>query len=101
MDLREFRSSTSVSPSIRIEIIHNPLRSSNRVRVASQRGIPLVRDETSTIAVGTNLPFSEWGQIITDPRLVAAVIDRLTFNAHIIETGTDSYRLKTSRTNNS
>ncbi len=56
------------------------------------------RDETSSIAVGTNLPFSEWSQIIPDPRLVAAVIDRLTFNAHIIETGTDSYRLKTSRT---
>ena len=56
------------------------------------------RDETSSIAVGTNLPFSEWSQTIPDPRLVAAVIDRLTFNAHIIETGTDSYRLKTSRT---
>ena len=38
------------------------------------------------------------GQIIADPRLVAAVIDRLTFNAQIIETGTHSYRLKTSRT---
>jgi len=57
------------------------------------------RDEKSSIAVGTNLPFSEWGNIITDPRLVAAVIDRLTFNAHIIETGTHSYRLKTSRNN--
>jgi len=51
------------------------------------------RDETASIAVGTNLPFSEWRNIITDPRLVAAVIDRLTFNAHIIETGTTSYRL--------
>ena len=37
-------------------------------------------------------------QIITDARLVAAVIDRVTFNAHIIETGTDSYRHRTSRT---
>ena len=31
-------------------------------------------------------------------RLVAAVIDRVTFNAHIIETGTESYRHRTSRT---
>ncbi|MEJ7561451.1 MAG: ATP-binding protein [Ilumatobacteraceae bacterium] len=38
---------------------------------------------------------------ITDPRLVAAVIDRVTFNAHILETGTDSYRHRTSRTRRS
>jgi hypothetical protein len=43
------------------------------------------------------LSFSEWGQIITDPRLVAAVIDRVTFNAHILETGTDSYRHEPGR----
>jgi DNA replication protein DnaC len=56
------------------------------------------REEKNSIATASNLPFSEWGQIITDPRLVAAVIDRLTFNAHIIETGTDSYRLRLSHT---
>lgn len=28
------------------------------------------------------------------PRLVAAVVDRVTFNAHIIETGAQSYRLR-------
>jgi hypothetical protein len=27
---------------------------------------------------------------------VAAIVDRVTFNAHIIETGTDSYRLRTT-----
>jgi DNA replication protein DnaC len=55
------------------------------------------REEKNSIATASNLSFSEWGQIITDPRLVAAVVDRLTFNAHIIETGTDSYRLRLSR----
>ncbi len=34
-----------------------------------------------------------------DPRLVAAIVDRLTFNAHIIETGTQSYRLRATKTN--
>jgi len=29
-----------------------------------------------------------------DPRLVAAIVDRVTFNAHILETGTQSYRLR-------
>jgi hypothetical protein len=32
------------------------------------------------------------------PRLVAAIVDRITFNAHILETGTQSYRLATSKT---
>ncbi len=36
------------------------------------------------------------GATFTDPRLAAAVVDRLTFNAHIIAIGTDSYRLATS-----
>jgi hypothetical protein len=26
------------------------------------------------------------------------VVDRITFNAHILETGTESYRLRTSKT---
>ena len=37
------------------------------------------------------------GQVITDARLVAAIVDRLTFNAHIIETGSESYRLKSTQ----
>ena len=55
------------------------------------------REEKSAIALASNLPFSEWGQVVPDPRLVAAIVDRVTFNAHIIETGTDSYRLRTTK----
>lgn len=55
------------------------------------------REEKSSIAVASNLPFSEWGQVITDPRLVAAIVDRMTFRAHIIETGTESFRLRSTR----
>ncbi|MEP7333985.1 MAG: IS21-like element helper ATPase IstB [Terracoccus sp.] len=55
------------------------------------------REERASIACATNAPFSEWGATFTDPRLAAAVVDRLTFNAHIINTGTDSYRLRTTR----
>jgi DNA replication protein DnaC len=47
--------------------------------------------------VAPNLPFSEWGKVITDPRLVAAIVDRLTFRTHIIETGTESFRLRSPR----
>jgi hypothetical protein len=39
------------------------------------------------------LPFAA----ATDPRLCVAIVDRLTFNGTIIETGTDSYRLASTR----
>lgn len=38
------------------------------------------------------------GHRVPDPRLVAAIVDRITFNSHVIETGTESYRLRTSKT---
>lgn len=57
------------------------------------------REERASIACASNAPFSEWGTTFTDPRLAAAVVDRLTHNAHIIQTGTTSYRL-TSRKEN-
>jgi DNA replication protein DnaC len=56
------------------------------------------REERASIALASNLPFSEWGSVFPDPRLVAAIVDRITFNAHIIETGTQSYRLRISKT---
>ncbi|MGH3371991.1 MAG: IS21-like element helper ATPase IstB [Nocardioidaceae bacterium] len=55
------------------------------------------REERASIACASNAPFSEWGATFTDPRLAAAVVDRLTFNAHIIQTGTTSYRLTTTQ----
>ena len=55
------------------------------------------REEQASVAIATNLPFSEWGAVFPDPRLVAAIVDRVTFNAHILETGTQSYRLRTSK----
>jgi DNA replication protein DnaC len=51
------------------------------------------REERSAIAIASNEPFSGWTKTFTDPRLCAAIVDRLTFNGTIIETGTDPYRL--------
>lgn len=52
------------------------------------------RAEKAAVIVTTNLPFSEWPQIIPNPRLCKALIDRLTDRAHIITTGADSYRFR-------
>jgi len=48
------------------------------------------KGERASIALTTNAPFSEWGTVFTDARLVAAIVDRVAFNAHIIETGVQS-----------
>lgn len=55
------------------------------------------REETNAIAIASNQPFSGWTRTFTDPRLCAAIIDRLTFAGNIIETGTQSYRLAHAR----
>jgi len=52
------------------------------------------RAERAAVIVTTNLPFSEWGQVLPNPRLCQALIDRLTDRAHIIETGTESFRFR-------
>src|SRR5882757_8458178 len=56
------------------------------------------REEKSAVAIASNEPFSGWTKTFTDPRLCAAIVDRLTFNGQIIETGTTSYRLAHART---
>ncbi len=57
------------------------------------------REENNSIAIASNESFSGWTKTFTDPRLCAAIVDRLTFNGTIIETGTDSYRLAHTRQN--
>jgi len=54
------------------------------------------REEKASIAIASNAPFSEWTATFADPRLCAAIVDRLTYDAHIIGTGTGSYRLRTA-----
>lgn len=52
------------------------------------------RAERATLVITTNLPFSEWTQVFPNARLCKALLDRVTDRAHIIETGTESYRFK-------
>jgi DNA replication protein DnaC len=55
------------------------------------------REERASIICASNASFSEWGSTFSDPRLAAAVVDRMTFKALIIETGNDSYRLRATK----
>lgn len=49
--------------------------------------------EKNSVAIASNESFGGWTKTFTDPRLCAAIVDRLTFNGTLIETGTESYRL--------
>ncbi|MFG2387101.1 IS21-like element helper ATPase IstB [Streptomyces avermitilis] len=51
------------------------------------------REEKNSVAIASNESFGGWTKTFTDPRLCAAIVDRLTFNGTIIESGTESYRL--------
>jgi len=52
------------------------------------------RNERASLIVTTNLPFGEWTKVFPDARLAKAVVDRLTHRAHIIDTGTESWRFR-------
>jgi DNA replication protein DnaC len=51
------------------------------------------REEKNSVAIASNESFGGWTKTFTDPWLCTAIVDRPSFDAAIIETGTDSYRL--------
>ena len=50
--------------------------------------------EQTSLIVTTNLPFSDWVQVLGDERLTSGLLDRLTFRSHILEFLGDSYRFR-------
>jgi DNA replication protein DnaC len=69
----------------------------------SQTGAHLLFQVCSTIhervalVVTTNLRFAEWTQLFGNESLTAALLDRLTSRAHIVEFVGESYRLRQRR----
>lgn len=52
------------------------------------------RHERKPVIITTNLGFGDWTQIFGEPTLTAALLDRVTHKAHIINCSWESYRLK-------
>jgi len=52
------------------------------------------RHERKPVIITTNMGFGDWTKIFGDPNLTAALLDRITHKAHIINCSWESYRLK-------
>lgn len=50
--------------------------------------------ETKSVIITSNLEFSQWHKVFIDPRLTAALVDRMIHHAHILSFTGESYRLK-------
>lgn len=52
------------------------------------------RNERKSVIITTNLGFGDWTQVFGDANLTAALLDRVTHKAHVINCNWESYRLR-------
>lgn len=49
--------------------------------------------EQKSLIITSNLEFSQWNRVFSDPRLTAALVDRVIHHAHILNFTGDSFRV--------
>ena len=55
------------------------------------------RYEKGSLIITSNQPVGSWGEVLGDPVVATAVLDRLLHHSHVLTIKGDSYRLKEKR----
>jgi len=55
------------------------------------------RYERGSILLTSNQSFGEWGEVLGDPVIATAILDRLLHHSHVLNIRGESYRLREKR----
>ncbi len=66
----------------------------DRVAATALFALISARYERGSIILTSNKGFAEWGDVLGDPVIATAILDRLLHHSHVINIRGDSYRLR-------
>jgi DNA replication protein DnaC len=69
----------------------------DRVAATALFALISARYERGSVILTSNKSFAEWGEVLGDPVIAAAILDRLLHHSHVVNIRGDSYRLREKR----
>jgi DNA replication protein DnaC len=66
----------------------------DRVAATALFALISARYERGSVILTSNKSFAEWGDVLGDPVIATAILDRLLHHSHVINIRGDSYRLR-------
>ena len=69
----------------------------DRVAATALFALISARYERGSVILTSNKSFAEWGEVLGDPVIAAAILDRLQHHSHVVNIRGESYRLREKR----